>query len=399
MSSSTVLPRDWTVGYCTNIHAGTDLDSIRSNLTQYASEVRVSLGRERLDVGLWIPATAARELAKDTASFKSFMSEHDFRAYTINGFPYDNFHQEVVKHSVYRPTWCEDERRDYTLSLAKILAGLLDDDCQVGSISTLPIGWLGDQGTDSHVMEAAGKNFRAMADSLKSLHAETGKRIVLAIEPEPGCVIDTTEDLVDFFQAELTESHHREYITVCHDVCHSSVMMESQSMVLQRLAEENIELGKLQISSAIAIDWESMATGRRHEAVEQLRQFAEDRYLHQTGRNNSDREFVLSEDLPKLLDQIAKEGDPVWGDTRWVVHFHVPIFLERIGHLSTTQDDIAICLKGLADPERQSPEFTGHLEIETYAWTVLPESMRKQGLADEIANEFKWLRRCIIDVM
>ncbi|HAC92992.1 MAG TPA: hypothetical protein DCF63_20535, partial [Planctomycetaceae bacterium] len=33
--------------------------------------------------------------------------------------------------------------------------------------------------------------------------------------------------------------------------------------------------------------------------------------------------------------------------------------------------------------------FTGHYEVETYAWTVLPPSLAATDLADGIANELK----------
>ena len=77
---------------------------------------------------------------------------------------------------------------------------------------------------------------------------------------------------------------------------------------------------------------------------------------------------------------------------------HMPIFIERFGHLSTTQKSIMECLTRLCDPACQV-DFTGHVEIETYAWSVLPESMRKRGLEDDITSELKWLRRAIIDSM
>jgi hypothetical protein len=61
-------------------------------------------------------------------------------AYTINGFPQDDFHQKVVKHRVYRPAWWEPARLEYTRDLVRILDRLLPSGVS-GSISTLPIGW------------------------------------------------------------------------------------------------------------------------------------------------------------------------------------------------------------------------------------------------------------------
>jgi hypothetical protein len=65
--------------------------------------------------------------------------------------------------------------------------------------------------------------------------------------------------------------------------------------------------------------------------------------------------------------------------------------LERFGHLVTSQSDVLECLRYLRS-DRCPVDFTGHLEVETYAWSVLPASMRRRGLADDIAREIEWLR-------
>ena len=373
------------------------MQSIRDNLEQHAIPARVSSRSEELGVGLWLPAQAAAELANSAEQFADFLSQRRLRPFTINGFPYDNFHQDVVKHDVYRPAWWEESRLSYTKRLAEILAVLLPADEAVGSISTLPIGWPAAASGDSQLAQAA-ENLRELALFLEQLESKTGRRIVLAVEPEPGCILDTVDDVVMWFARQLPESVHRRYITVCHDICHTAVMMESQTQVVDRLAAEGITIGKIQVSSAVVADWNSMAIGRRREAIDQLRQFAEDRYLHQTGRATAGGQFQLAEDLPPLLDGIASEGDPVRGDTKWIVHFHVPIFLERFGHLGTSQPDVIECLAAVARPDC-GIEFTGHLEIETYAWSVLPESMRRRALSDDIASEVRWLRDAIVEAM
>lgn len=392
-----LTPDQYTIGYCTNVHAGVDVTAIKQNLEQYAVPARVACSSEQLGVGLWLPAEAARELDKGPEAFGSFLSDRRLQPYTINGFPYDNFHQPVVKHRVYQPAWWQSERLEYTKQLADILVQLLPESVSVGSISTLPIGWPSAVESPSQLTQA-GENLRGLVTHLEQLEARSGRRIVVAIEPEPGCILDTTDDVLEWFDQHLPDSKHRRYIGVCHDICHSAVMMECQTEVLQRLAAAGILIGKVQVSSAIVADWESMAGGRRREAIEQLKQFAEDRYLHQTGRRTESGKFELAEDLPELLGRIPENGDPVLGDQRWVVHFHVPIFLERFGHLTTSHADVLECLRTLSSPQT-SIEFTGHLEIETYAWTVLPESMRKRGLAEDIAGEVAWLRRAMVESM
>jgi hypothetical protein len=288
---------------------------------------------------------------------------------------------------------------EYTRNLAEILTVLLPESESVGSISTLPIGWPSDL-ESSEQLDLAGGNLRQMADCLADLEDRTGRRIVLAIEPEPGCLLDTTADVVQWFEKQLPDPNHRRYLTVCHDICHSAVMAESQPDVLAQLAAAGISIGKIQVSSAMVARWDSMSIPRRREAVEQLKMFAEDRYLHQTGCVGKTGEFRLVEDLPDLIDQRPSQDDPVGDDQRWIVHFHVPIFLERFEHLTTSQGDVLACLRALADDRRSGDpkiSFSGHLEIETYAWTVLPESMRRHGLAADVSNEFSWLKQALAE--
>ncbi|MDE0866712.1 MAG: metabolite traffic protein EboE [Rubripirellula sp.] len=389
-------PSSTTIGYCTNVHAGVDLSSICNNLDEFAVPARDASGADELGVGLWIPAQAAGELTNSVANFSKFLTERRLRAFTINGFPFDNFHQPVVKYAVYKPTWWQQERLDYTRKLADILAELLPESEAVGSISTLPIAWADEHASDEN-LAIAGASFRELAAYLQTIEEKQGKRIVVAIEPEPGCVLDTTQNVIDWFEQQLPDKSHRRYLSVCHDICHSSVMMETQQDALSKLAEAGIAIGKVQVSNAIIADWHSMAEGRQREAIAQLSEFAEDRYLHQTGRLKADGSFELAEDLPQLLRNAESEQQLACGDQRWVVHFHVPIFLERFGHLRTSQDDTLDCLCFLNQCD--SIEFTGHLEIETYAWTVLPHSMRRRGLSEDIAREIFWLRDVVADVI
>ena len=383
------------VGYCTNVHAGVDLDAIRTNLDRYAVAVRDAGDSEDLGVGLWIPAEAARTLAGDSSGFARFLRDRRLKPFTINGFPYDNFHKEVVKHQVYIPTWADPARSQYTCQLADILAELLEDEPEehVGSISTLPLGWPTEL-SNSKALDACGEALRAVSEHLAQIESRCGRQIVLAIEPEPGCALDTTEDVIQWFDKQLPDSVHRRYLTVCHDICHSAVMMEGQSEVLSRLATAGITVGKVQVSSAIKVRWSLMSSERRAEAVRQLAAFGEDRYLHQTGRRLGTGQFALSEDLPGLLAQVESGAVDLDDEQTWVVHFHVPIFLERFGHLETSRDDVEECLRFLKEGNLR-PSFTGHLEVETYAWTVLPEAMQQRGLAADIANEIAWLKKLL----
>lgn len=135
-------PMNPTIGYCTNVHAGTSLESICANLRAHALSVRERLAVDVLPVGLWIPATVSQQLEDPKQLAKLASCLHDLRLhpYTLNGFPFGDFHGAVVKRDVYRPAWWESSRAEYTIRLAHQLAALLPEG-QSASISTLPLGW------------------------------------------------------------------------------------------------------------------------------------------------------------------------------------------------------------------------------------------------------------------
>ncbi len=251
-----------TLGYCTNVHPGTTLAAIQENLTRHALPIRDQLQRKQLlGVGLWVPRQASDELVRDArrcAQFRDWLADHDLKPYTINGFPYDNFHQPVVKHAVYLPTWWQRERLEYTKQLVTILDHWLPPG-ETGSISTMPIAW-GSPAPSQEQLAAAARHLQQLADYLDDLETRTGRRIVIAIEPEPGCYLQTTEGLVRFFDRYLQLDQHRRYLTVCHDVCHADVMNESQAACMSAYRDAQIGVGKIQVSAAIEVDWQALTS-------------------------------------------------------------------------------------------------------------------------------------------
>src|SRR4051794_6258163 len=139
------------VGYCTNIHPQFRPDFWR---------------RVGAPVGLWLPAhqveNADRGLLKD------------FEVFTMNGFPYGNFHSERVKYSVYEPNWCDPRRAEYTMQLALLLSQIACVDSP--TISTLPLGWA----LWDHEIDAAA---RALVDVAGKL-AWLDKHVRICLEPE-----------------------------------------------------------------------------------------------------------------------------------------------------------------------------------------------------------------------
>ena len=389
-----VLGAGTILGYCTNVHAGVTREKMLENLERYALAVKRRVSADQpMGVGLWLAAPAARELLEQdrVGELRQWLTGHGLLACTWNGFPHGDFHRQVVKHRVYEPDWRQQARLDYTCDLIDIAAGLLPGGAE-GSISTLPLGWRASfGGADS--LAAAAENLCHAAERMARLEAETGRWIHLDIEPEPGCVLDTSAGVVSFFEEHLLRRYDealvRRHLRVCYDICHAAVMFEDHHEAIERYAAAGISIGKVQISSAVRVDFGAWDAETRRSAAEQLRGFAEDRYLHQTVIRGADTARTrLIEDLPAALAEAAAEGPSGEGlSGEWRIHFHVPLFVERFGLLGTTQDHIEPCLAKILEKGEVK-----HFEAETYAWDVLPDELRAGDLAEGIARELLWLQ-------
>lgn len=374
------------VGYCTNVHAGASLAQTRSQLATHSVAVRKRLGDAPLGIGLWLSAQSAAELLQspvELAQFRDWLSGEGLVVYTINGFPYHDFHQPVVKHEVYRPVWGDPSRTEFTLNLAELLDALAPAG-RPATISTLPLAWGGPSLSKEAKTLAAAELLRA-ADALAEREARTGRRIQICLEPEPGCELGTTTAMLGFFQQFLhprdQSGHGRRHLAICHDVCHAAVMFEDQAWVLQSCRDAGVSIGKIQVSAAVQAIFPDDDAERA--AVQQaLHAFNEPRYLHQTSIHAPSGRDEFFEDLPGALAAHPAET----AGAEWRVHFHVPIFLRKFGRLFATQDAILDCLKALPI----LPE-TPAIEVETYAWGVLPAELRTATLAEGIAAELQWL--------
>jgi len=378
--------------YCTNIHAGEPLEEVMASLARHLPAIKAQVaGARPFGVGLRLGNAAASSLRDPAAMarLKRF-AEGGYYVFTINGFPYGAFHGRTVKEDAYRPDWSDPARLAYTDLLADILSELLPAG-QEGSVSTVPCTfkpWAPGR------LEAITENLVRHVAHLVGIAARTGQTIALALEPEPYCYLETIEETAAFFKERLfardgiarlaaltglagagAEAAMRRHIGVCYDVCHAAVEFEDPKASIARLRAEGIQIGKLQLSSALRVP----ALDR--ESARQLAAFAEPVYLHQAVQksNGSLRRFV---DLPQAL---APGGAAEGAELR--VHFHVPLFLEQMEHFGTTQAFLAEILA-----QHRAQPISRHLEVETYTWDVLPKAYRTAELGTAIARELDWVK-------
>ncbi|MEU3479634.1 metabolite traffic protein EboE [Streptomyces sp. NPDC033754] len=370
------------LAYCTNVHPAEDLHGILAQLDTYAVAVRDHLGADPLGIGLWLARRVAAGLAADpdaTLRLRAELTRRGLEVVTLNGFPYEGFHQPVVKHAVYRPDWSERARPEHTANLARVLALLLPDDVATGSVSTLPFGWR--TGWTGEHQDRARRHVDALGRELAELRHRTGRTIRIAFEPEPGCVVETTAQAVRHLQG-MDPGH----FGLCLDICHLAVAFEDPRQALARLARAGIEVVKAQVSCALHAE-----TPADPEVRRALGAFDEPRFLHQTRRAGTPAPGV--DDLPEALDGAGalSGAEALNRDAPWRSHFHIPVHADPAPPLTSTRPVLRETLAALLTPDRPR---TTHLEVETYTWSVLPEPPRdEKELAAGIAAELDWTRR------
>jgi len=223
----------------------------------------------------------------------------------------------------------------------------------------------------------------ACARHLDRLRGESGKTIRLAIEPEPLCLLETTDEAIEFFHqlreraaaAGAVETVER-YIGLCYDVCHQAVEFEDVAASILSLDRAGVRINKVHISCALELE----DPGGNVAGREALRHYIEPRYLHQTLARTRDGRIAREIDLnQRFLDAPATEFASA---DAWRVHFHVPVNAESLGPLRTTRAALREALTAVA-----GLQYAPHLEVETYTWNVLPGAGQvdlAQGLAEEL---------------
>jgi sugar phosphate isomerase/epimerase len=380
--------------YCTNIHAGETWPEIRASLDGHVPAIKAAVAPQRpLGIGLRLSGEAAARARQkgEVAAFRDQLARLGAYVFTINAFPFGRFHGGRVKEGVYLPDWRGTERVRFTADSAAVLAAILPEGIE-GSISTVPGAFKPNGSAEGAAAIIAANLMRAVSD-LVDIERRTGKRIVLALEPEPCCFLETTDECIAFFETALltpgnldrlavmisetrsgTETMLRSHLGVCYDVCHGSVEYEDPVAALGRLRAAGIAVPKVQLSTAIRLP---VMTRDLFGAV---MRYNDGVYLHQTivrGANGLERYVDLPDAIAAFKDGRA-EGE-------WRIHCHVPVFLSDLGDIGSTQADLEAVLASF-----RTGDSPPHLEVETYTWDVLPAKWRTGSKAADIAREISF---------
>ncbi|MDA3872931.1 MAG: metabolite traffic protein EboE [Kiritimatiellae bacterium] len=368
------LSHDRHFSYCLNVHPGESLEDVRRVLRTQIPDIKQTLSPDApFGLGLRIAHQASLDLKQpgQLDRFKQELKQAGCYAYTLNGFPYGAFHHTRVKENVYLPDWSSPDRLSYTCDLFDQLAALLPDGVG-GSISTVPLGY---KYTPTPVAsETYMAHLLSVAKHLGRIETKTGTELHLGLEPEPDCLLETTDEAVAFFEqlfeASGSDEHLvRRHIGICMDTCHVAMQFEDPEASLHQLEQAGIRLSKVQISAALECDADSIHPEGLHD-------FDDGVYLHQV-KSSTGRSW---RDIPEYL----QSPDPDAGCLR--IHAHVPLHWPGTAELRSTRHTLS---PGFWQALRESN--CRHLEVETYTFNVLPEAVREgNSIARDMISECKW---------
>jgi hypothetical protein len=388
--------------YSTLVHPGDTWEEMWNSLTTYVPQVKRRVcPSDPFGVSLRLSAASAQTLTndpKEREKLRAFLTENDMYLYTVNAFPYGTFKNTLVKEQVYEPDWRTDKRATYTMQVADILAEV----APIGvdpTIQSPPLGFK-PRVTGPDVVEAYTRQVLRTVVHLIKLKERTGRTVRLALEPEPYCFLETTDEAIDYFTNHLyapsavtTVANHtgmndaeasaalRNHLGMVYDICHQAVEFEDIGVSLQKLHDAGIPVFKLQEAAAVRVPDVTPDT------IQALQRYADTVYLTQTveQRGGDLKRFLNLEDAFAAYDRDTDARE-------WRTHFHVPVFLEDLGDFKTTRFAIEDALKF-----HRKNKFSPQLEIETYTWDVLPDHLKTGDIVDYVEMELEWVKGQLLD--
>lgn len=408
------LANNQHLAYCTNIHPGESWAEIFAYLSSKTLQVRdrlrsssqskmqVTSGKREplvfpvstpvlsplapFAIGLRLGRRAATELLQgdNLDRFLQWLEKEHCYVFTINGFPYGDFHLKPVKEQVYLPDWSSIERLEYSKDLFRILSRLLKQAPlgTEGSVSTLPGSFKG-FALNQKKVEMIFEHIHQCRVFIEELSEKEGQDLHLGIEPEPMGLVETSGETLKFF-ALLVDRFPQDkkllrYIGVNYDCCHFAVEFEEAAEALERITGAGIRLSKIHLSNAIALKV-------NEKSIQYLQDFEEGTYLHQVISRKSEQEPLRRYlDLPQALREWEANKEALEGE-EWRVHFHVPLHAELVEPLSSTAGHLLETMEYL----QKQPEVCQHLEIETYTWQVMPSLVQSADVTEQIEKEYRW---------
>ena len=372
------------LAYCTNVHRGETWAQTFGTLEQFTLPVRdrVAPGKP-FAIGLRLGAQTARELSDPAtlAAFRRWLDREHCYVFTINGFPHGRFHGGRVKEQVYLPDWTSDDRVAYTNLLFDLLAELVPAGVE-GSVSTVPASYKEFIKSEEQVT-AMRRNVWRSVEHIAAVSERTGKSLHLGLEPEPLCYLETSAEMVRFYEQLAADRpgdpRLGRHLGVNYDTCHLAIEFEDPHEAVRRYRHAGVKISKLHFSNALKVR-------PTPDSLAALQPFDDIVYFHQVISRSADGTIRKFKDLDVALAAAARNPPPVTDE--WRIHFHIPLHCEPTALYGNTADH----LLGVMDELAADPTLCSHLEMETYTWEVMPGEM-KRDIVEQLAGEYAWTLR------
>jgi hypothetical protein len=283
--------------YSTLVHPGDTWADMKNSLQTYLPGVKAKFSPDNpMGVSLRLSGSSVETLLasqEERTWLKNFLISENLYVFTVNAFPYGPFKNQIVKAEVYEPDWTTEQRTQYTMNIADILAEVTGEDVEP-TIQTAPLAFR-PKVTTSAYEDSFNHNIYRVIAHLMNLEIRTGRRVKLAVEPEPFCFLETIPETVDWFNNKiytleaakaistisgqpLSECFGatRRYLGVVLDICHQSVEFENIADDIAALNDSCIPIFKLQEAAALQV---GVVTP---EIVAELKKYTGTIYLSQT---------------------------------------------------------------------------------------------------------------------
>ena len=240
-------------------------------------------------------------------------------------------------------------------------------------------------------------NLLQHAAHLARSRERTGRTITLALEPEPMCYLETIEELAPFLEQKIfardavarfcgltgyataeAEAALRRHLGICYDVCHAAVEFEDPAGSIAAPQER-----RHWHFQAAALGCAARCRASMRETLEQLKRFDDGVYLHQVVERRANGALVRFLDLaPAFATSSRRYGH------EWRVHCHVPIFMDKLPDLDTTQD----FLREILDLHLGSRHQSVISKSRPIPSTSCPRSCAASMSRPPVARELAWVR-------
>ena len=218
----------------------------------------------------------------------------------------------------------------------------------------------------------------------------------LALEPEPFCFLETTDETIAYFRdhlysgaavEKLAKLAHvpiaeanaalRRHLGIVYDICHQAVEYEDIAASLQKLVDAGVPIFKLQEAAALHIPEVTPGRGRYAQALRQ--DHLSDADAGKEGRQ--DHPLTSTSTMP------SPRSRRIRGRASGAPTSTCRCSSTISAQFRTTRFAIADALRF----HKQKP-LSRHLEVETYTWDMLPESLKSSDIVDYICRELDWVR-------